>query len=474
MSKPNLIDTSTTKRSDTETSSESFKTDTKTDMLFQYLANEDKMVEEGKRQFFNDKVTESDSSSSSSSSRSSRSSKSSKSKKSDRSNRSDKDKHEYKGPEPKGSAFGPSFGNGKSYQEKEKSTEKEMTKEDIELKKLEMLRKLGELSQQGIKLSQNYNMESDLKSMEYEYQLHRSIKSKKMGIEWMSNFMILMVNGLEVFNEKYDPFSLKLTGWGDQTKRDMPEYFDVFGELYEKWAGSGKGMSPEMKLLFMIVMGAGKFHLMNSSVSNQSINEQLDSDPGLAEKLRRNAQSDRLKDMTLEQQQKLHEYMNKQHDEALRKSTDINNLKRMKKEYELKQQITAKQNELNEMRRQLSDNSVDYQPQMPTVRPVAFPPEMMMNRQFEAERQAQIEEQKRRMLQQELANNDLRSVGTHVTLSPQLQSLLKSQGQSFIKSSDSESTGSFIETLTDGKNNVIKRGRPKKTQSVKSVKVKTG
>ena len=46
------------------------------------------------------------------------------------------------------------------------------------LKKLNMLRKLGELTQYGVKLSQNYNMNSDYQAMEYEYELHKELELK--------------------------------------------------------------------------------------------------------------------------------------------------------------------------------------------------------------------------------------------------------------------------------------------------------
>jgi hypothetical protein len=45
------------------------------------------------------------------------------------------------------------------------------------LRKLDMLRKLGEFIQQGVKLSKNYNIGSDYFAMKYEYQSHANIKS---------------------------------------------------------------------------------------------------------------------------------------------------------------------------------------------------------------------------------------------------------------------------------------------------------
>ena len=55
----------------------------------------------------------------------------------------------------------------------------ELSEEGKMLKRLDMLRKLGELAQYKVKLSQNYNMNSDYFTMKYEYQLHTNIRAKQ-------------------------------------------------------------------------------------------------------------------------------------------------------------------------------------------------------------------------------------------------------------------------------------------------------
>ena len=137
----------------------------------------------------------------------------------------------------------------------------ELPPESQMLKKLEMLRKLGELAQYGVKLSQNYNMNSDYFTMKYEHQLHTNIRSKQNFINWTSSIMLNCIYGLEILNDKYDPFSLKLTNWSQQINADISSYYDVFGEIYEKYNKPGKSMSPELKLILMIGGSALKFHL---------------------------------------------------------------------------------------------------------------------------------------------------------------------------------------------------------------------
>jgi hypothetical protein len=75
------------------------------------------------------------------------------------------------------------------------------TKDELALRKLDMLRKLGELSTAGIKLSQNYSMISDYKTMKFEYELHCNIRSKQNSIRQISNMLTGIVKSIEPLND---------------------------------------------------------------------------------------------------------------------------------------------------------------------------------------------------------------------------------------------------------------------------------
>lgn len=57
--------------------------------------------------------------------------------------------------------------------------------------KLNMLRLLRELEWDGVKLSQKYDIDSDLEMMRCEYDIHRSIMMKKREEEYIKNQMQL-------------------------------------------------------------------------------------------------------------------------------------------------------------------------------------------------------------------------------------------------------------------------------------------
>lgn len=139
------------------------------------------------------------------------------------------------------------------------------------LKRLDMLKKLGYLSTLGIELTQNYNINSDYFTMKYEYKLHKDIKEKTNFINWTSSILLNCVWGIEILNDEYNPFKLKLTNWSKQINADINDYYEVFGEIYETYNISGNGIRPEFKLLFMLGTSALKYHVNNSNKEAQAI-----------------------------------------------------------------------------------------------------------------------------------------------------------------------------------------------------------
>lgn len=234
---------------------------------------------------------------------------------------------------PKGGEYGPSYGPGQSIPA-QVSTKYEgfPNEEELMLGKLSMLRKLGELAtQHGVVLSQNYSMASSYKSMKYEYELHKDIRDKYNGTKWLSNLMCNLCYGIELGNDYFDPFGFKLDGWSQQMEDDKLEYYEVLGEIYEKYFKSGKSVPPEIKLGFMMMSSAGKFHMQHSAIEKiPDLKEAMDNDPELYAKLRRQSQMEKEKIREHNEKQKVthDDVLNKQHDTVINKINDLNNLKK--------------------------------------------------------------------------------------------------------------------------------------------------
>ena len=139
----------------------------------------------------------------------------------------------------------------------------QMSKEELLREKFKYLRKLEALEKKGVELSKKYNMESSLLEMQGEYETIMDEKAKQNSIKFQGNMMMAIVNGIEFLNGRFDPFDIKLDGWGEQINENINDYDDVFAELHEKYK-SKASMAPELKLLFQLGGSAMMVHMTNT------------------------------------------------------------------------------------------------------------------------------------------------------------------------------------------------------------------
>ncbi len=157
----------------------------------------------------------------------------------------------------------------------------QLTAQEIRMKKIEMLRKLSELKQKGYKLSKEYDFNSSLEDMEYEYDLLKSFANKRNGIKLYKNVLLNVCSVTEFLNDKYDPFNFQLNGWSEHMSVEVDSYDDVLEELYEKYKGRGGTMPPEMKLLFLVLASASAFHFSKAHLSNMpGLDKVMENNPG--------------------------------------------------------------------------------------------------------------------------------------------------------------------------------------------------
>ena len=139
----------------------------------------------------------------------------------------------------------------------------QMSKEELLREKFKFLRKLEALEKKGVELSKKYNMDSPLLEMQGEYETIMEEKAKQNSIKFQGNMLMACINGIEFLNNRFDPFDIKLDGWGEQINENVSDYDDVFGELYEKYK-SKASMAPELKLLFQLGGSAMMVHMTNT------------------------------------------------------------------------------------------------------------------------------------------------------------------------------------------------------------------
>jgi hypothetical protein len=139
----------------------------------------------------------------------------------------------------------------------------ELTKEEELREKFKYVRKLDDLEKKGVSLSKRYTMDSDLDEMIGEYETIIAEKEKSNAIKFQGKMMMACITGLEFLNSKFDPFDIKLDGWGEQINENIDDYDDIFAELHEKYKSKAK-MSPELKLLFQLGGSAMMVHMSNT------------------------------------------------------------------------------------------------------------------------------------------------------------------------------------------------------------------
>ena len=163
---------------------------------------------------------------------------------------------------------------------------RKLTPQEIRMKKIELLRKLCELKQKGYKLSKEYDFNSTIEEMEYEYDLLRSFADKRNGIKLYKNILLNVCSVTEFLNDKYDPFSFQLSGWSEHMSVEVDSYDDVLEELYEKYKGKGSSMPPELKLLLLVLASASAFHFSKAHLSNiPGLDKVLENNPDMVSNL---------------------------------------------------------------------------------------------------------------------------------------------------------------------------------------------
>lgn len=188
---------------------------------------------------------------------------------------------------------------------------KELTPQEIRLKKIDLLRKLSEIKSKGYDLSKEYNFNSDIEEMEYEYELLKSFAAKRNGIKFWKSTIVNIATGIEFFNDKYDPFNAQLDGWSEHMNVEIDSYEDVIEELYEKYKGAGKNSPPELKLVLLMVTSATAYHFTKSALSDsKTVKNLMQKNPDLVANLlgaKKNNDSQFMtqQEINLQQQKKL-------------------------------------------------------------------------------------------------------------------------------------------------------------------------
>ena len=157
--------------------------------------------------------------------------------------------------------------------------------EEIQKRKFDLLCKFERLRDKGIKLPKTFSMSSSYEEMNHEYE--RLLHHRKMdnSVKMQRRMLVSFASMAEFVNNKTgNPFDVNLDGWSEHMNEEINTYDEVFEDLYEKYKESAS-MAPELKLVFMVASSAFWFHISNnmskSVMGNMNMGDMFKNNPDL-------------------------------------------------------------------------------------------------------------------------------------------------------------------------------------------------
>ena len=124
-------------------------------------------------------------------------------------------------------------------------------------------------------------MESNLQEMMGEYEMIMEEKTKQNSVKFQGNMMMAVINGIEFLNNRFDPFDVKLDGWGEQLNENITDYDDIFSELYEKYKSKATLAPSFQSLTFRLFPPIGRINKDDDGGTTIGLLERLIGEIGL-------------------------------------------------------------------------------------------------------------------------------------------------------------------------------------------------
>jgi hypothetical protein len=154
-----------------------------------------------------------------------------------------------------------------------------MNPTQIKNEKIDYIYKFKKLTEQGIRTTMNYNMNSNLEDMRNEYLKLKKQREIDNSVKFQRKALMAFVTGIEFLNNKVDPFAVQLDGWSESVNENIFDYDEIFEELYLKYGGDSE-LAPELRLMFALGGSAFMFHLQQTMFKSSM--------PGMDDILRQN------------------------------------------------------------------------------------------------------------------------------------------------------------------------------------------
>lgn len=152
-------------------------------------------------------------------------------------------------------------------------------------RQLEWYQKLMDIKEKyKIKLDRHYTVDDDPDEMQTQYELLFNKRKKEKSVKFYKQLLVGGVGWIESTNENYNPFDFSLEGWAENVQADIDDYNEIVEELYEKYKGLGPNSPPEVRLLIQLTMSAIMFNASKKIFGRDT--QHLDKDDDRVQKAR--------------------------------------------------------------------------------------------------------------------------------------------------------------------------------------------
>ena len=165
------------------------------------------------------------------------------------------------------------------------SSTENLSFEEIQKRKFDLLCKFERLRDKGVKLPKTFSMSSSYEEMNQEYE--RLVYHRKMenSVKMQRRMLVSFASMAEFVNNKTgNPFDVNLDGWSEHMNEEINSYDEIFESLYDKHKDT-IDMAPELKLVFMVASSAFWYHISNnmakSVMPNMDMNKIFKQNPDL-------------------------------------------------------------------------------------------------------------------------------------------------------------------------------------------------
>lgn len=182
---------------------------------------------------------------------------------------------------------GSSMGGGGSINTGGVSSTENLSFEEIQRRKFDLLCKFERLRDKGVKLPKTFSMSSSYEEMNQEYERLSYHRKMENSVKMQRRMLVSFSSMAEFVNNKTgNPFDINLDGWSEHMNEEVSSnsYDDLFEELWSKHKDT-VNMAPELKLVFMVASSAFWFHISNnmakSVMPNVDMNKIFKQNPDL-------------------------------------------------------------------------------------------------------------------------------------------------------------------------------------------------